>query len=54
MSSPNFIPAEQFCTHHQVEYSFIRLLHDNGLVEINSIDNTEFLSEECLPDVFRQ
>ena len=53
MSSPNFIPAEQFCTHHQVEYSFIRLLHDNGLVEINSIDNTEFLSEECLPDVER-
>lgn len=53
MSSPNFIPAEQFCTHQQVEYSFIRLLHDNGLVEINSIDNTEFLSEECLPDVER-
>ena len=53
MFSPNFIPAEQFCTHHQVEYSFIRLLHDNGLVEINSIDNTEFLSEECLPDVER-
>jgi len=45
MSTTTLIPTNEFCTWHQVEYTFISSLHDAGLVEIRVIDQSEYIPE---------
>ena len=42
------ISTDDFCTWHQVEYTFITSLHEAGLVEITIIDKTEYIPETQL------
>ncbi|MBC7828585.1 MAG: chaperone modulator CbpM [Chitinophagaceae bacterium] len=51
MPSDHLIPAEKFCTQHNIELSFISLLHENGLIEVTTVAQTTFISEDCLPDL---
>ncbi|MDQ6758116.1 MAG: chaperone modulator CbpM [Bacteroidota bacterium] len=44
----HLIPADEFCTHYKVEYSFINSLQQHGLIEITTIDETSFIDEEHL------
>jgi hypothetical protein len=53
MQNDHLIPANQFCTQHNIEVSFISLLHENGLVEITTVDETKFIPEEHLPGLER-
>lgn len=45
MSTATLISTNDFCTWHQVEYTFVSLLHDAGLVEIAIIDEAEYIPE---------
>jgi chaperone modulatory protein CbpM len=51
MQTDHLIPAEQFCIQHQIELSFITLLHENGLIEITNVEQTRFIPEESLPEL---
>ena len=47
----HLIPADEFCTHYKVEYSFISSLQQHGLIEITTIDKTSFIDEEHLQNL---
>ncbi len=51
MQSEDLIPAETFCACHQVELSFIRSLHDSGLIEMTIREGTVFLLSGDLADL---
>ncbi|MCC6582200.1 MAG: MerR family transcriptional regulator [Chitinophagales bacterium] len=43
MSTQNFIPLQQLCTHYQVELSFFTNLSEIGLIEIETIEQSPCL-----------
>lgn len=49
MSTINLVLIDDFCTHHQIEFSFINALNENGLIEIISIDHLDYIANEHLP-----
>ncbi len=49
MHPENFIPAGEFCAFHQVELSFIRNLHDSGLIAMTVRDGSVWLPADELP-----
>ncbi|MBQ4819665.1 chaperone modulator CbpM [Aquimarina sp. MMG016] len=49
MNNEHLIPAIEFCTRHEIEFSFINSLHQFGLIEIIKIQQTEFINTEELP-----
>ena len=51
MDTPHLISADEFCTHHKVEYSFINSLHQFGLIEITTIEETRFIDTERLTEL---
>ena len=51
MQSEELIPAETFCSFHQVELSFIRSLHDSGLIEMTIREGTVFLPSSELREL---
>lgn len=44
----NLISTDEFCIHHNIEFSFIRNLCDFGLLETIKIRKTEFIPEDQL------
>lgn len=48
MTTATLISTNDFCTWHQVEYTFISSLHEAGLVEITILDKTEYIPETQL------
>ena len=51
MPAPRLISAEEFCIHHQVEYSFINSLQQFGLIEVKTIEENRFIDAEKLFDL---
>ena len=51
MSNDPLIPAEQFCAQHNVELSFISTLQENGLIQVVTVEHTQFIPEEHLPEL---
>ncbi len=51
MQSQNLIPADEFCIHHKVEYSFINSLEQFGLVHITTIEQKHFIDSDRLNDL---
>jgi chaperone modulatory protein CbpM len=49
MYSADFIAAGEFCAYHQVELSFIKGLHDSGLIGMTIRDGSMLLAAEELP-----
>jgi hypothetical protein len=45
----DLIAVNEFCVHHHIEISFIELLHQNGLIKINTIKSKYFVDKEQLP-----
>ncbi len=43
--------AEEFCTHYNVEYHFLELLHEHDLIEIVNINEQHFLHADALSNV---
>ena len=48
MTTATLISTNDFCTWHQVEYTFITSLQEAGLVEITIVDKTEYIPETQL------
>ncbi|MEO6851468.1 MAG: chaperone modulator CbpM [Mucilaginibacter sp.] len=53
MTATGLIAANDFCTYHQVEYNFISLLSEAGLVEITVVNDTHFIPETELQKLER-
>lgn len=51
METNNLILVKEFCSHHEIELSFIDDLHDLGLIEIVSQDDGKYLPQNQLKDV---
>jgi chaperone modulatory protein CbpM len=51
MQSEEWVPANEFCTWHRVEFSFIRNLHDSGLIGMTMRDGAAFLPSSELGDL---
>lgn len=51
MSSEELISAHEFCMVHHIELSFIRHLHDSGLIGMTVVNNGFFLAADELPVV---
>lgn len=51
MAGENLIPANEFCSHHNIEVSFIQSLQEYGLIEITTIEGSGFIEEEQLEDI---
>ena len=51
METNNLILIEQFCEHHNIEFSFIDSLHQFGLIEVIIENNNRYLPHEQLKDV---
>ncbi len=43
MKTAELIPAKDFCLHHDIEYSFISLLGNSGLINITSVKRSTFI-----------
>lgn len=48
MLTDDLIPAQEFCTHHQVEISFITSLQQFGLIEMTSVEETPYIPQKEL------
>lgn len=44
----DIIPANDFCTYHHISFTFIESLHHAGLVDIDIIDEQNYLYVEQL------
>lgn len=53
MPKQHFIAADTFCLNHQIDYHFIQLLHQNGLLETREEAETIYIPEEQLPALER-
>ena len=40
MEQEELIPAEDFCIHHNIEYSFISSLQNSGLISVTSVKSS--------------
>ena len=45
------IPADEFCTSHNIEISFISSLQEAGLIEIITVKETDYIYESQLNDL---
>lgn len=48
MNSESLIALDEFCTVHKIEISFITSLRNSGLIEIITVQNTDFVEAEKL------
>jgi hypothetical protein len=51
MENRQLIPVADFCDHYQIEFSFVRSLHDYGLVEFTTIKEVQYLRAEDLTEL---
>ena len=51
MQTRHLISADEFCTHHKVEYSFISSLQEFGLIEITTLEQGRFIEAESLTEL---
>lgn len=43
METENLISVQQFCTHHNIEFGFLNSLNEYGLIEITTIEETQYI-----------
>jgi chaperone modulatory protein CbpM len=46
MEQEELIPAEDFCMHYNIEYSFINSLKNSGLISIKSIKRSSYIHSD--------
>lgn len=51
MEKRKLIAVQEFCVYHNAEVAFIQALGESGLVEIVTVENERYVSEEQLPDL---
>jgi uncharacterized protein YjaG (DUF416 family) len=53
MTRKNLISTDEFCVHHNIEFSFIRNLCDFGLLETVTVKKAHFIPEDQLEKLER-
>lgn len=53
MVGKKLISTDEFCIHHNIEFSFIRNLCDFGLLETVTVEKTEFIKTDQLEKLER-
>jgi hypothetical protein len=48
MNKGKMIPANEFCASHNIEITFINSLQEAGLIEVITINETEYIHESQL------
>ena len=48
MATEELIKATVFCTYHGIDYSFIMMLEESGLLELDIIEEEKFISHSQL------
>lgn len=43
MEKDDLIHAEDFCTYHNIEYSFISSLEESGLISVTSVEHSSYI-----------
>ncbi|MCE5346144.1 MAG: chaperone modulator CbpM [Bacteroidales bacterium] len=51
MNKGNMIPANEFCASHNIEITFINSLQEAGLIEVTTINETEYIHESQLNEL---
>lgn len=51
METIDLIPADEFCTHHHVSYTFIATLQEAGLAEVTVVSERNFLQAAQLKEI---
>ncbi|MEP7108524.1 MAG: chaperone modulator CbpM [Ferruginibacter sp.] len=51
MKTEQLIQVDTFCVWHNIEFSFIKTLHEYGLIEITTKEDKAFISESNLQHV---
>lgn len=51
MENEQLILVEEFCTHYNIEFSFIHLLTEFGMVEITTIEEKQYVPKEKITDL---
>ena len=51
MKKGNLIPADEFCSIHNIEISFLSSLQDAGLIEITTVKETGYIPESQLNEL---
>ncbi|MDB5272272.1 MAG: hypothetical protein JWO58_639 [Chitinophagaceae bacterium] len=51
MEKEELISIQQFCTHYNIEFSFLDSLQEFGLLEIVTIEETRFVPIEKIKDI---
>jgi hypothetical protein len=46
MHTDQLIPVKVFCESHRIEYSFISMLCDTGLIQVMVVDDISFVAPE--------
>jgi len=49
MPTEHTIAATEFCTHYQIELSFVQSLHHSGLLPAESSDNDLYIPLDAMP-----
>jgi len=47
----DLVAVNEFCVHHNIEFSFINLLEQNGLISLSLIESNYFVEKEQLPQL---
>jgi hypothetical protein len=48
MATTNLIPADEVCTHHHLEQTFIHSLQDEGLLTVSIVNKQTFIPRDEL------
>ena len=51
MDSEQLIPADEFCSHYNVELSFIQTLEEFGLIQVTTMQEKGFVAADQLKDL---
>jgi hypothetical protein len=51
MNKTHLIPANEFCSSHKIEISFIESLREAGLIEVTTIAETEYIKGDQLTEL---
>ena len=53
MQTEHFISADEFCIHHNIEFSFIKNLEDFGLIKLKMFEESRYIHEDELEKLER-
>lgn len=51
MNTENFIPVKTLCQHYKLEINFFNDLNENGLIEIQIVDDIKYIHKDSIYEI---